>query len=149
VDSCTNSCDNFFVILFLWWVSVMKGKQQFTDDSSATVLQNTWKVMTLSVCCFTKHATSLTRCGLCVHRRMHLSSYLSTCQAASVEEWRLENGFPHACMHCYSPVLGPGLSFVKSFTNPGKLLGPVLTHGTWWQWEWGWDYFMMYHKYVT
>jgi len=119
----------FFTISFLWWVSVVKGKQQFTDKISATILQNTWKVRTLSVCCFRAHVCeSLTVAHVRTEMPAHLSSHLCTCQAIDVDGWCVENWFPHALSFSFSRSR---FVLCKVFTTPGKLLGPVAAHGTW------------------
>jgi len=97
VDSCTNSRDNFFTISFLWWVSVMKGKQQFTDKISATILQNTWKIRTLSVCCFRTHVCQSLAVAR-AHRCARAPTYLPSYQCA----WAVFRKLVPTCTHALS-----------------------------------------------
>ena len=108
----------------------MKGKQQFTDKISASILQNTWKVRALSVCCFRTHVCqSLAVARVRIETFVHLSSYVRTCQATDVDGWCLENWFPSAHMHHHSPVLGPDLSYVMyspllaNYSDQWQLMG--------------------------
>jgi len=141
VDSCTNSRGNFFTISFLWWV---KCSVSVSSNSQTKLVLPYYKIHgKLGHChCAASEHVCQSLAVACAHRNAR--ARLHTCVPANLPMWmggvrKLAPMYTHALSFSFS---SSWFVLCKVFTTPGKLLRPVAAHGTWWQWEWGWDYFM-------